>query len=729
MAAQNWTPNPGKSRRTERPGSGRREAVWGQVSDNLDDWLAIEPDNTVTAFSGKVELGTGVRTALAQIVAEELDLPLERVRMVMGDTELTPDEGYTAGSMTISGSGTALRQAAAEARQAMLAMAAERLDVEPDELSVREGVISVEKDPERSVTYAELMAGRLFELQVTSRAPLKPPESYRIVGTSTPREDLPRKVAGQPSFIQDVRVPGMLHARLVRPPSPGAVLVALDESSVKDVPGLVKVVQRGNFIGVVAEREAGAIQAAERLKVEWQETAVYPRMEDLYTALRDQPTDDNILGQQGDFEQAYAGATRKLHATYYQPFHAHASIGPSCAVAEVKGDQVTVWASTPGPYPLSGALAGLLDLPPENVHLIHVEGAGSYGQNGSDDAAADAAVLAQAVGRPVRVQWTRQDEFVWEPKSPAMVMEVRGGLDAQGEVVAWDYQVWSPSHVARARFAGQLVAAQLLSGESAPQSRFSFGAERNAPTNYAFPVQRVTVHYLPNSLLRASSFRSLGGCENTFANESFMDELAATAGVDPLEYRLRYLKDPRERMVLEAAAERAGWQVRPAPASHKKEAELAEGRGVAFARYENDQAIVACIAEVQVELSSGVVRVERIVVAHDCGLIINPDGVKNQIEGNVIQSLSRALKEEVQFDEMGITSVDWETYPILTFSEVPEVEIVLIDRPDQPAVGAGEPSTVTTAAAVANAVFDATGVRLRQIPFTPERVRESLAGR
>ncbi len=398
-------------------------------------------------------------------------------------------------------------------------------------------------------------------------------------------------------------------------------------------------------------------------------------------------------------------------------------------MAEVKGDQVTVWASTPGPYPLSGALAGLLDLPPENVHLIHVEGAGSYGQNGSDDAAADAAILAQAVGRPVRVQWTRQEEFVWEPKSPAMVMEVRGGLDAQGEVVAWDYQVWSPSHVARARFAGQLVAAQLLSGQPAPQSRFSFGAERNASTNYAFPVQRVTVHYLPNSLLRASSFRSLGGCENTFANESFMDELAAAAGVDPLEYRLRYLKDPRERMVLEAAAERAGWQVRPAPASHKKEAELAEGRGVAFARYENDQAIVACIAEVQVELSSGVVRVERIVVAHDCGLIINPDGVKNQIEGNVIQSLSRALKEEVQFDEMGITSVDWETYPILTFSEVPEVEIVLIDRPDQPAVGAGEPSTVTTAAAVANAVFDATGVRLRQIPFTPERVRESLAGR
>jgi CO/xanthine dehydrogenase Mo-binding subunit len=325
------------------------------------------------------------------------------------------------------------------------------------------------------------------------------------------------------------------------------------------------------------------------------------------------------------------------------------------------------------------------------------------------------------------VQWTRKDEFVWEPKSPAMVMEVYGGLDTQGNVVAWDYHVWSPSHVARARFAGQLVTAQLLSGQPAPQSRFSFGAERNAPTNYSFPVQRVTVHYVPDSFLRASSFRSLGGSENTFANESFIDELADAAGVDPVEYRLRYLSDPRERAVLNAAAEKAGWV--PRPPHPINESELGEGRGVAFARYENDQAIVACIAEVQVELATGVVRVRRVVVAHDCGLIINPDGVKNQIEGNVIQSLSRTLKEEVQFDERRITSVDWQTYSILKFSEVPEVEIVLINRPDQPAVGAGEPSTVTTAAAVANAIFDATGVRLRQIPFTPERVRTALLER
>jgi nicotinate dehydrogenase subunit B len=693
----------------------------------LDDWIAIGTDGTITAFSGKVELGTGVRTALAQIVAEELDVPLARVRMVMGDTALTPDEGYTAGSMTISSSGTSLRLAAAEARRAMLEIASERLDAGLDELSVREGVISVAHDPERSLTYAELMGGKRFDLPVTDQAPLKRPETYQIVGTSTPREDLPRKVAGQSGFIQDLRVPGMLHGRLVRPPNQGAKLVEVDGNSMKEVPGLVKVVQRGDFIGVVAEREEQAVQAAKHLKVQWreQETPLYPRMEDLYTALRGQPTEDKVLVEQGDLAQAFAGAAQQVHATYYLPYHAHASIGPSCAVAEVRGDHVTVWSSTQGPYPLRGALAELLRLPVDNVHLIHVEGAGCYGQNGSDDVAADAVTLSQAVGRPVRVQWSREEEFVWEPKSPAMVAELRGGLDAQGNVVAWEYHVWSPSHARRPRTANQLVAAQLISGKPASRPRFSYGAERNAPTNYAFPAQRVTVHYVADSFLRVSSFRSLGGSKNTFANESFLDELAAAAGADPLEYRLRYLADPRERTVLIAAAEKAGWESRPSPRTSN--ANLAEGRGIAFARYENDQAIVACVADAQVERDTGVVRVTRLVVAHDCGLIINPDGVKNQIEGNVIQSLSRALKEEVQFDETRITSVDWGTYPILTFSEVPEIEIVLMDRPDQPALGAGEPATVITAPAVANAIFDATGVRLRQTPFTPARVREALS--
>ena len=615
MANQNRSSNSGNNKQSERPGSGRREAAWGEVSDYLDDWLTIESDNTITAFSGKVELGTGVRTALAQIVAEELDVPLERVHMVMGDTARTPDEGYTAGSMTISSSGTALRNAAAEARRAMLEMAVERLDVNAGELTIRDGVIFVANDPERSLTYAELMGGKTFNLRVTNQAPLKSPEAYRIVGASTPREDLPGKVTGQPSFIQDLKVPGMLHARLVRPPSPAAKLVSLDADSVKNIPGIVKVFQRGNFIGIVAEREEQAIQAAKQLKVEWQEVAAFPRMQDLFTTLRNQPSDDKLLVEKGDFKNAFAGAAQQLHSVYYQPFHAHASIGPSCAVADVRGDQVTVWASTPGPYPLSGALAQLINVPVENIHLIHVEGAGSYGQNGSDDAAADAVILSQAVGKPVRVQWTRAEEFIWEPKSPAMVMEIFGGLDDRGNVIAWDYHVWSPSHVARARLAGQLVTSQLLSGQPAPQSRFSFGAERNAPTNYSFPVQRVTVHYLGNPLLRASSFRSLGGCENTFANESFMDELAAAAGVDPVEFRLRYITEPRERAVLESAAKKAGWESRST--TRESASQLAEGRGVAFARYENDQAIVACVAEVQVDRISGVVRVKRIVVAHD----------------------------------------------------------------------------------------------------------------
>lgn len=711
-------------RRQSRRGSGRREAFWGQLTNWLDDWLAIDPDGTVTAFSGKVELGTGVRTALAQIVAEELEVPLERVHMVMGDTERTPDEGYTAGSMTISTSGTALRNAAAEARRVLLEMAAKRLDAGLDELTVQDGLISLIRHPERKISYAELMGGKAFNLEVTGNVPLKDSKTYTIVGTSTPREDIPRKVAGQPSFIQDLRVPGMLHGRLVRPPSAGAELILMDESSVAELPGLVKVVQRGNFIAVVAEREEQAILAAQHLKVKWRERATLPPMQDLYTTLRSQPTQDNLLVEQGDYETAFKQAARQLHAVYYQPYHAHASIGPSCAVADVKEDQITVWASTPGPYPLSGALAQLLDVPAEKVHLIHVEGAGSYGQNGSDDAAADAVILSQAVGRPVRVQWSREDEFVWEPKAPAMVMEVHGGLDTQGNVVAWDYHVWSPSHVARARSPEQLVAGQLLSGQAAPQFGFSFGAERNAPTNYSFPNQRVTVHYLADSLLRASSFRSLGGAENTFANESFMDELAAAAGVDALDFRLRVLADARAREVLKAAAEKAGWEARPSLPGKKKK--LAEGRGLAFAWYENDQAIVACVAHVQVDTTSGAVRVKRMVVAHDCGLIINPDGLKNQIEGNTIQSLSRALKEEVKFDEWRVKSVDWDSYPILTFSEVPEVEIVLINRPDQPALGAGEPSTITTAAAVANAIFDATGARLRQIPFTPERVKAAL---
>ena len=705
--------------------SGRAESFWGQLTNLLDDWLRIELDGTITAFSGKVELGTGTRTALAQIVAEELDVPFDRIHMVMGDTSLTPDEGYTAGSMTINTSGDALRQAAAEARQVLLKLAAEKLDAGIKELAVHDGVISIPQDPERTVSYAELMGGKRFNREVSYAAPVKPPSSYQIVGTPVSRVDLPQKFSGQMSFIQDFALPGMLHARLVRPPSPTAKLISIDESSISNVPGVVNLIQRGNFIGIVTEQEQQAILAAEQLKVQWTETPSMPPMEELFTCLRSLPTQDHVLLDDEQVDDIIAQSAHQLRTEYHQPYHAHASVGPSCAVADVHQDHITVWCSTPGPYPLRGALAQLVGMPEEQLHIVNIEGAGSYGQNGADDCAADAVILSQAVGKPVRLQWSRQDEFIWEPKAPAMVMEIRAGLDAQGKITAWDYQVWSPSHTARPRFAAQLIAYQLITGQPFPEGRFSFGAERNAPTNYTLPHQRVVVHYLANNPIHASSMRSLGGAENTFANESFMDELAAVAGVDALEFRLRYLDEPRLREVLQAAAEKYGWDSHPSPLIIQ--GDVMEGRGVAFGRYENDETIVACIAQVQVNRETGLVTVNRMVVAHDCGLIINPDGVRNQVEGGVIQSLSRALKEEVKFDEYRIHSVDWDTYPILKFSEVPDIEIVLVNRPDEPALGAGEPATITTAAAVANAIFDATGVRLRQVPFTPERVRQALS--
>jgi nicotinate dehydrogenase subunit B len=714
----------------ERPAgaasTGQAETFFGRRSDQVDGWLAFQPDGSLTAYSGKVELGTGVRTALAQIVAEELDFPFERVNLVMGDTARTPDEGYTAGSMTIHMSGSALRQAAAEARRALLEMASERLDANVDELEVQAGVVVVRGDPARSATYTELMGGKQFQRAVLPDGPVKPPASYHTVGASLPRVDLPGKFTGAVSFVHDLRLPGMLHGRVVPPPSIGASLVALNEASVQGLPGLVKVVRLGNFVGVLAEREEQAIRAAEQLKLTWQETPALPRMEDLPAALRSQQGEDVTLVEAGDPAAAMGEAVQQASATYFQPYHAHASIGPSCAVGDVTADQITVYSNTQGPNPLRGALAQLLQVPPEKVHLVFMEGAGSYGQNGADDCAADALLLSRAVGRPVRVQWSRAYEFIWEPKAAAMVIDVRGGLDAHGNIVTWEYDVWSPTHTTRPRFAGQLIAAQWMAGQGLPEVRFFLGGERNAPTNYVLPNQRVRLHWVPRSPLRVSSFRTLGAIGNTFANESFMDELAALAGTDPLEFRLRHLTDLRARDVLTAAANKAGWQKRPSP-QPRPAGPLAVGRGIAFGQYENDETYVAAVAEVAVELDSGAVRVRRIVVAHDCGLIVNPDGVTNQIEGNVVQSLSRALKEEVRFDETRTTSVDWQTYPILTFSEVPEVEVVLINRPDQPTLGVGEPSSITTAAAVANAIFDATGARLRQVPFTPERVRAALA--
>lgn len=692
--------------------------VWSEGAEQLDGRLSIALDGTVVARSGKVELGTGVRTALAQIVAEELDVPLERVRMVMGDTGRTPNEGYTAGSKTIRMGGRALRDAAAEARQALLEAASRRLDVPEHMLVVHEGIVTVSGEPGRTVSYAELMGGRRFDRLVTGAAPHKAPQEYQTVGAPMPRVDLMAKFTGHAPYVQNLRLPGMLHARVVRSHSPTATLAALDDSGVRDV----RVVRHGNFVAVVAEREIDAIRAMGQLQVTWQQSTSLLTTDDLYGWMREQPARDQVVAARGDVEAVLDGATTRLQATYYQPFQAHASIGPSCAVAEYREGCLTVWCSSQGVYPLRGALADLLSISEERIHVIFMDGSGCYGHNGADDVAADAAVLAYEIaGRPVRVQWMREDEFVWEPKGPAMLMEQRAGLNDRGDITAWDYAVWSPSHARRPRKALDFVAGQLMhgTGEQSPPA-FFLGGDRNATTNYTLPNSRVTMHCLSFMPLRSSSLRSLGATGNTFANESFMDELAVAAGVDPLEYRMRHLDDLRARAVLAAATERAGWGA---------SLPQGEGLGLAFARYENDEAYVATVAHVRVDEVTGEVRVKRVVVAHDCGLIINPDGVRNQIEGNIIQGVSRALKEEVGFAGAEVTSSDWSTYPILTFSEIPEIEIVLIDRPDQPAVGAGEPATITMAPAIANAIFAATGARVRAVPLSHARVRAALVAR
>ncbi len=693
--------------------AGGPRPFWGEPPRRLDDWLAIEPDGTVIVYSGKVELGTGVRTALAQIVAEELDVPLARIQMVMGETGRTPDEGYTAGSKTIETSGMILRRAAATAREALLEMAASELNTTPDALTVQDGVITLSDQPGPRVSYAGLLAGGRFDCDISDTAPLKRPAEYHFVGTSAPRLDLPAKFTGQPSFVHDLRLPGMLHARLVRPPRPGATLQSLDDSALRDA----WVVRLSDFVAVVAEREESAIRAARDLHVTWSEAPALPTMETLHESLRQEPTTDRVIMTSGNVDTALGRAATQHSATYTIPFQAHASIGPSCSVASFDGETVTVWNSTQGVYPLRAALADLLGIPLARVRVIHREGAGGYGQNGVDDAAADAALLARELRQPVRVQWSRADEFAWEPKTPAMALVLRGGLDADGAISGWVFDGWSPSHANRPRQAGDFVAGRLIGAPEPPPRGFFLGGDRNAPTDYTLPDQRVTVHWLARAALRASSMRSLGAFANVFANESFMDELAATGGADPLAFRLRYLDDPRARAVVEAAARRAGWGA-PLPEG--------VGRGLAFARYENTEAYAATVAEVAVDPASGAVRVQRIVVAHDCGQIINPDGARNQIEGNVIQSLSRALKEEMRFTPEGVTSLDWESYPILTFSEIPEIEIELLDRPDQPPLGAGEPATVTTAPAVANAIYAACGARVRAIPFTSARVLAAL---
>ena len=687
----------------------------------LDSWLIVQKDGMITVLTGKVELGTGVSTSLRQIVADELDHPFEKINWVQGDTANTVDQAPTFGSQTIKRGGSQLRQAAAEAKATLLSLASNRLGVPVEALTIVQGVVSARDNAKKKVTYAELLGGRSFDREVTGKIKPRSPSEHKLVGKSVPRVDIPTKVSGEHIYLQNLRVPGMLHGRIIRPSSVGAKFTSVDEASLKDISGLVKIVVKGNFVGVVCEREEQAIRAARDLKVTWQETHALPAMGDLSAALKKIPSEDRAPANTGDVEAALAGAAKTFNATYHWPYQLHASMGPSCAVADVKTAEATIWSATQGAHQLRPTIAQLLNLSTANVRVIYIEAAGCYGHNAADDAAADAALLSQAVDKPVRVQWMRQDEHAWEPLGPAMVMEVRGGLDQQSNVVAWDFHGWTPTHSARPNGSAGSLLAGSLAGMSAGKPNLS-GAERNANHTYNLKNNRVMVHWLRSSPLRASALRGLGSPQNTFANESFMDELAFAAAVDPVEFRLRHLSDARAKSVLEAAAKRADWASRPPPQS----AALKSGRGLAFVQYDRTEAYVAAIADVEVNPADGQLFVRRVVVAHDCGLIINPDGLRNQIEGNVIQATSRVLKEEVKFDRAMVTSLDWTLYPILKFPEIPDVVVELINRPDQPAVGAGEATTSAIAPAIANAVFNATGTRLRTVPFTPERVKAAL---
>jgi len=693
----------------------------------LDAWLRIDSVGTVTVYTGRVELGQGNLTALAQIVAEELDVAFERVRMIPVDTMRSPNEGQTAGSNSIEAGGAALRAAAAEARAIVLKRAGEKLNAPAETLIVTDGIV-IAKDAPGRISYWELAGEISLRQDATGSIAAKPASAHKIVGTPAPRIDIPGKVMGEAMYVHDMRLPGMVFGRVVRPPSDTSQLMSVDEAAVRALPGVIRVVRDGRFLGVVAEREEQAIAAREALAraARWQVPAALPDQARLHEQLKSLRGMDT---QTVDQKTGAAGAAVKTHtATYTKPYLAHASIGPSCAVAGLVDNVWTVWSHTQGPYPLRGDLAKVTGVPPERIRVIHSQGAGCYGHNGADDVALDALLLAIATqGRIVKLQWMRDDEFGWEPLGSAMEMSARAGLDATGAIVDWQYDVWTCPHNMRPGSAtgiNLLASAHLATpfprGRPVEAPLPGGGGDRNAVPCYEFPNQKIVDHFITEMPLRTSALRTLGGFGNVFAHESFMDEMAHLAGADPVAFRLKHLKDERGRAVLEAAAKKAEWK----PGARS---DGVRGRGVAYSRYETIKAYVAMIVDVVVDRATGQVKVERVTAAADAGQIINPDGLTNQLEGGVIQAVSWTMKEEVKFDREKITTRDWSSYPILTFSEVPAVDVVLLDRPEERSLGAGEASQGPTPAAIANAIFHATGVRLRNLPFTPERVKEAIA--
>lgn len=716
----------------------------------LDTWLAITEDGNVTAYFGKMDMGQGVDTGIAQFVADELDVAFERVTVVMGDTALTVDQGGASSASGIEQGSWPLRNAAAEARRVLLELASVELEAPVANLIVAEGIVRATNNPNRKVSYGELIGNKRFDIQlewnerfgngldVWGQAKPKTSDQFKIVGTPVPRTDVPPKVFAEYTYIDKVSVPGMLHGRMIRPPRAGAVPVSVDESSIADIPS-VHVIRRGDLIGLVADNEWHAVKAAAQIKVTWSDAdPPFIAMDDLYDYIRRTPAREGkgrggedatrVPIDEGDVDRALAGADRVIEAEYEWPFMSHACMGPACAVADVKDDEATIWTGSQKSHKTRDGIAKLLGREVETVRGIWVHGPGSYGRNEADDAAADAAVLSEAVGKPVRVQYMRHEGHGWDPKGPAAVITMRAGLDEQGDVVgyafhakgfsAWDVQ-------SNASDPADTLTGQLLGFEREALDNFGVPEESYGFANKRMGWDVVDPFLWTASPLRTAHIRDPQGPQTTFASESFIDELAAETGTDPAEFRLRYLTDPRHIAAVEAVVERAGWASRPSPNPNQDNPTVLTGRGIAYAERKNT--VVAIVSEVEVNRETGRVWPRRFTVAHECGLVVNPRALRNTVEGAVMQATSRALFEEVQFDENNVTSVDWATYPILDITDAPEeIDVILMDRPDEPPYGAGEPATKPVAAALANAIFDATGVRMRRTPYRPERVKAAL---
>jgi nicotinate dehydrogenase subunit B len=689
----------------------------------LDAWIRIDADGRITAFTGKAELGQGFKTAFQQIAAEELDVPFASVSVVTADTSRTANEGYTAGSHSTQDSGTAVQNAAAQVRALLVGEAARRLNLPAENFRTEDGAV-IAPDGQR-LSYGELVAGDMLHVQAQPTSKLKDPASFKVIGQPVRRVDIPAKVTGGAAYVQDMRLPGMVHARLVRPPSYGAVLRECDTAAVEKLPGVVKVIRSGNFLAVAAHKEFQAIKAMVALSAaaKWQEKPGLPKQDDLLALLTSLPSQDHTIFQRSN--PAATGA-KTIEATYTRPYQSHGSIGPSCAVAQLVDGTMTVWTHTQGVYPDRAGIAEMLRVPPASVHLIHVEGSGCYGHNGADDAAADAALIARELpGVPVRVQWMREQEHGWEPFGPAMVTKLKASLDTSGAIADWHFEVFSNTHSMRPGGAGSMLAAQHMAQpfavpEPKPIPLPEGGGDRNAIPIYTFPNAEVVHHFIPAMPIRISAMRGLGAYHNVFSIESFMDELAEAAGADPVEFRLRHLGDPRGRDVVEKAAQGFGWQ-------KGQKAPAGRGYGFAFARYKNLAAYCAVASEVEVNRESGRPRLVRAVAAVDSGQVVNPDGLTNQIEGAILQSMSWTLYESVTFDDTRITSIDWQTYPILRFDAVPDrVEVHIINRPGQPFLGSGETGQGPAAASVANAIANATGRRLRDLPLTRKKIKDAI---